>query len=239
MEHRPRLAPIKPEHLDILPDRMKKLGVDERGFVVPWFVDWRDGTPIFQAYDRRKYIAAINERRCWLCGDKLGAYMTFVAGPMCGINRTSAEPPCHHACATFAAKACPFLTTPHAVRREGALKGQDKKSPGGDAIERNPGVTLLWTTKSYRMQRVSNGHVVRLGTPTKIEFWAKGRPAELAELDESVRTGLPILQAAAETDGSDAQRELKELAKTFNDLVEGALGAGLPTLSTYCARVIL
>ncbi|MBC6444599.1 MAG: hypothetical protein GDA50_04095 [Alphaproteobacteria bacterium GM202ARS2] len=234
-----RFAPIKPQHLDILPDRMKKLGVDERGYIVPWFVDWVDGKPVFQAYDPLKYKIAIEENRCWLSGDKLGAYKTFVVGPMCGINRTSAEPPSHHDCATFAAKACPFLTTPHAVRRQGPLQGQDIKSPGGHPIKRNPGVTLLWTTKSYQVQKVDNGYIIRMGRPTNIEFWAKGTPAKLAQVEDSVRTGLPVLHDAARVEGREALQLLQRMAATFNDRVHAVLGERLPTLNAYCARVFL
>lgn len=88
--------------LEAPPDRIRKLAI-YRGFPVPWFVDWvpasQDGgtvlIPEFRAMDGEKLVAAINQRLCWVCGEGLGKFMTFVAGPMCGINRTSAEPPSH------------------------------------------------------------------------------------------------------------------------------------------------
>jgi hypothetical protein len=35
---------------------------------------------------------------------------SFVVGPMCGINRNSAEPPSHKECAQWSARNCPFLS---------------------------------------------------------------------------------------------------------------------------------
>jgi hypothetical protein len=102
---------IRPE-LEALPSRMKTLPVDERGYPVPWFVDWVDGKPEFRAMDGNKWESAVRYRLCWVCGGTLGVNKSFVAGPMCGINRTSAEPPCHLECATWSARNCPFLKNP-------------------------------------------------------------------------------------------------------------------------------
>src|SRR6516164_3611940 len=101
--------------LEPLPDKLKHLPIDERGYPVPWFVDWVDGKPEFRAMDGRKFRDAIKKRLCWVCGDRLGINLAFLAGPMCGINRTSAEPPSHYICAAWSARNCPFLNNPHAV----------------------------------------------------------------------------------------------------------------------------
>jgi len=98
------------------PERMKGQPEDARGFPVPWFVAWKDGAPIFQAADARKWAKAVKEKRCWLCGKTLGVHHAFVIGPMCGVNRVTAEPPSHRECAEYALKACPFLSRPAAKR---------------------------------------------------------------------------------------------------------------------------
>jgi hypothetical protein len=87
---------------DTLPKTMRKLPL-ERGFPVPWFVDWIDGKPEFRAMNPQRYRSAIRERLCWVCGEKIGISLCFVAGPMCGINRTSSEPPSHIDCARWSA----------------------------------------------------------------------------------------------------------------------------------------
>jgi hypothetical protein len=99
---------------------MRHLPIDERGYPVPWFVAWLpDGKPEFRAMDRTKWFRAIREKLCWVCGGKLGVNVCFVAGPMCGINRTSSEPPSHLECARYSSRNCPFLNNPRMVRRGG------------------------------------------------------------------------------------------------------------------------
>jgi hypothetical protein len=51
---------------------MSDLPVDERGFPVPWFVAWFDGKPEFRAMDGLKWIRAVREHLCWVCGGRLG-----------------------------------------------------------------------------------------------------------------------------------------------------------------------
>src|SRR5262245_56582120 len=145
-----------------LPKRMQHLPINERGYPVPWFVAWLDaagkraepgtGTPDFRVVDTPKVGDAIRNKRCWLCGGPLGKYMSFVIGPMCAVNRVSSEPPCHHDCARYAVEACPFLTQPR-MRRNKEDMPDGHEHPGGIMIERNPGVTLIWTTFSYRVVR--------------------------------------------------------------------------------------
>lgn len=182
---------LRPE-LGTLPGRISTLPIF-RGFPTPWFVDYVDGVPEFRAMDPRKWERAVRDKMCWVCGEKLGRFMTFVAGPMCGINRTSAEPPCHYECAAWSAKFCPFLSRPHASRRDASDLGSFKDGPG-HAIERNPGVTLLWTTLSYRVfGDGKGGHLINMGPPTATEWWAEGKSANRRQVEESISGGLPIL----------------------------------------------
>src|SRR4029077_8964998 len=113
----PETLVTRPE-LEPLPERMRHLPVNSKGYPVPWFVAWVDGQPEFRAMDGAKFRRAIREKLCWVCGGKLGVYVCLVAGPMCGINRTSSEPPCHLECAQWSARNCPFLSNPRQVRRE-------------------------------------------------------------------------------------------------------------------------
>jgi len=67
--------------LEALPARLHFLPVDERGYPVPWFVAWRDGKPEFRAMDGEKWVRAVAQRLCWVCGEQLGNWLTFVIGP--------------------------------------------------------------------------------------------------------------------------------------------------------------
>lgn len=201
-----------------LPKTMKNLPV-VRGFPVPWFVDWVDGKPEFRAMRFHAYIQAVRERRCWVCGEKTGTSLCFVAGPMCGINRTSSEPPSHPDCGRWSAKNCPFLANPRMVRREDEVINNQstRDTAAGIALTRNPGVAMLWFTRSYEVFNDGRGGaMIQMGSPLAVEWWREGRPATRSEVQESIDGGLPSLEAVARTEsgGLDAlNRQVNAFAK--------------------------
>jgi hypothetical protein len=177
---------------------MVDLPIDERGYPIPWFVDYLDdGTPEFRAMDARKFKRSVKEKLCWVCGHRLGVHVTFVAGPMCGINRTAPEPPSHRECAEYSARNCPFLNNPRMVRREDGLPEGAAESMAGLGIKRNPGVVMLWHTRQYEVFKVDNGVLIQMGEPESVEWLACGRPATPEEVIESIESGLPNLEAIA------------------------------------------
>lgn len=198
------------------PARIKSLKLcPVRAIPVPWFVAWIDGVPEFRVAEPEKRMLALRDRLCWVCGEKMGKRITFLIGPMCGINHTTAEPGCHKDCATWSAQNCPFLSKPQMVRRENDMP--ESVSPGGHMIARNPGVMLLWTTLGFRLFGDGRGGLlVEVGPPLEVGFWRLGRAATRAEIEESVRTGLPALEAmAAQEEGG-----LAELARRHAEFVK-------------------
>jgi hypothetical protein len=204
-----------------IPDKMRHLPIDERGFPVPKFVPWIDGKPEFRGMDGRHLKECITHKRCWLCGQPLGVHMVFVIGPMCAVNRNTSEPPCHHSCAMYAVQACPFLTQPKMRRNE-------KDMPEGDVaglmIKRNPGVTVLWTTRSYKVVKDTGGAGVlfRIGDPEEIKYFSQGRQATHEEIMESINSGMPILWEHAKQDGIAALAELNKMYDEAMKLVPAA-----------------
>ncbi len=196
--------------LPAAPLRILQLPVDKRGYPVPWFVSWVENEPEFRAMDRDKFRRAIKEKRCWVCGELLGINLAFVIGPMCAINKISSEPPSYRECALYSVKGCPFLTKPQMVRRENDLPEGVRDNIAGVGIMRNPGVAMVWVTKSYRVIKVSNGYLLEVGDPIQVLCFAEGREATKKEIEESVRTGLPLLMEAAGADGDDAIKEAGE-----------------------------
>jgi hypothetical protein len=191
---------MTPIDLSTLPRYMRDLPLDERGYPVPWFVDWKNGKPEFRSMDRAKWIRAVKEKLCWVCGGKLGVHVTFVAGPMCGINRTSSEPPCHHACAQWSAINCPFLANPRAVRREDEVINNvaTAEKQAGFIIARNPGVAMLWNSRTYEIFFDPAGKpLLMFGDPESVEWYANGRVATAAEVRASIDSGLPFLEEIA------------------------------------------
>lgn len=192
---------------------------DRRGFPVPWFVAWVDGVPDFRTVGVGKVELATKFGLCWVCGLELvHQRAAYVAGPMCGVNRVSSEPPSHVACARFAARACPFLVRPAMRRAAGETEGA--VGPAGVMIERNPGVAMLWISGSLALPfDVPNGRLFRLPDPLAVEWYAQGRAASRAEVQASVESGLPVLMESAEAEGRDAVRELVECVRAFAPLL--------------------
>jgi ferredoxin len=200
--------------LPALPQRMNALPVDERGYPVPWFVAYIDGKPDFRAIRPGGINSAINRRTCWLCGQPLGVKMVFVIGPMCAVNRVTSEPPSHRDCAEFAVQACPFLTHPMAKRNEHDLPVHGKQ-PAGIHLDRNPGATCLWSTRSFTRFNAPGGMLIELGPPESVSWWAHGREATREEVLTSVDTGMPHLLALAQKEGRDSVAALDRQYREF------------------------
>lgn len=203
-----------------LPRRLIGRPIDHRGFPVPWFVTQKtdDGRWNFVVLDRAQILRAQRLRLCWICGQQLGRFGTFVVGPITGITMAAGEPPAHLDCATFAAKACPFLVNP-SMRRNDVQRGDANESFGGVPLEHNPGVIALWSCTKWQVQRAHVGHIFRLPKPTSLSFWAEGRRASPAEIERSIHLGLPkIIEIAAE-EGAGSLRDLATACQAYRNLL--------------------
>jgi hypothetical protein len=201
-----------------MPERLARRPVSERGFPVPWFVSFIGGKWDFVNLDPNKIGEAYHRNLCFLCGGTLGRFKAFVIGPMCSINRISAEPPAHKECAEYAVRACPFLARPNAKRNE-AAHVQSADTIPGIAIEHNPGATLIWVTKHFKPINVRGGALFQLGPPVEVLWFAEGRQATRAEIDAAIAKGLPLLRKAAERDGPEGMRELDAFIKRAEKLL--------------------
>lgn len=207
--------------------RIERLPV-HRGYPVPWFVAWLDndgsptgrgeGTPDFRVLAPRARMEAHRDSLCWICGGHLGAHRAFVAGPMCAVNRTSGEPPSHVDCAEWAVRACPFMVRPAMRRREAGLPDDVETLPG-IALDRNPGVSLIWVTRRYRVRPTDDGFLFDMGDPERVEFYAEGRPATRAEVEASLESGLPALRDLADLQGPRAVKMLDAYVERTRELL--------------------
>lgn len=205
------LKPMPP-----LPARIARLPIAPNGYPQLWFVSIIDGKPDFRIADTKKLYLCVQRKLCWVCGEPLGVHMCFVIGPMCTVNRVSADPPAHWDCAEFSVKACPFLTRPHMVRREDELSDSMKGNTAGIMIERNPGVMAVWNTKSYKLRRdQGKGVLFALGPAEEVTWWREGRPATRIEVLEGFKTGMPILRNMC-----DDEKSLKALKGCYDEAMK-------------------
>jgi len=186
------------------PPGVAQLPRDKHGRPIPWFVHVDgDGVPDFRVIERGRIADAYRFERCWTCGQPRGRHAAFVVGPMCAVNRVSAEPPSHLECAVFAAQACPFLTTPSMVRRERGMEEHAK--PAGVMLTRNPGVALVWSSRTWKPFKAPGGALFDIGDATATRWFALGRTATRDEVLAAIDAGLPALREMADAEGAGAQ----------------------------------
>jgi hypothetical protein len=166
------------------PERIAALPVF-RGEPVPWFVAYPDGPegePEFRIADRKKWILAVQQNVCWICGQRLDAYLAFVLEPSGGITRTTIEPACHRDCAEWAICHAPLRKT---------------------------GVSLLWATRSFSLVRgTDQRYQIRVGDPIEVLCFIEGRRATRQEIDEAIAEVMPQL---LQEDEADVRQQVAEL----------------------------
>lgn len=186
-----------------IPARMANRPVSRQGYPVPHFVGKVNGEWDFRVIYPDTVINCMRRSTCWMCGQPLGAYRVFVAGPMCVATRTSAEPPCHLECARYAAVACPFLSQPRMRRNDKDLP-EGHTAPPGVGIMRNPGVAAVYVTRSWKPFRDGRGGVlIRMGDPMRVEWYVERRPATRQEVTDSISSGAVLLVKESPPDEYD------------------------------------
>jgi hypothetical protein len=97
-------------------------------------------------------------------------------------------------------------------------------------ISHNPGVAMLWVTKTYRLFEVPDdavreagaqpGVLFAIGAPVAIRFYREGRAATRAEIEAAIAKGLPYLRETAASQGPAAVAALLEQLQAFERLLE-------------------
>lgn len=95
-----------------MPENMKDLQVDKRGFPAPYIV-LRDnqGVPKFTINDDRKVEECIKDNLCSICGKTMGEDMWMIGGPLSAFHPQGAyvDIPTHKDCGEYALQVCPYL----------------------------------------------------------------------------------------------------------------------------------
>jgi len=207
-----------------VPARLAGRPRDRHQRLVPYFVAYVDGRPDHRIADQDRLRDAVRFNACFLCGDTLGAYQTFVIGVMCTINRISAEPPAHKDCAEYTVKVCPFLTHPAMRRRPDLPEGT--VAPDGKMDPRNPGVCATWTVRSWSKR--PEMLLFDLGEPTSVDWWREGRLATYSEALDALVSGHEVLEKEAAQDDHPRQAiaALEEQYWTATNYLPGNFAGG-------------
>jgi hypothetical protein len=164
-----------------MPAGVAALPRDKVGYPIPWSVaTLPDGTRDFRVIDGAKFEDAILFQICWICGNPLGRYGTFNISVMSTVSQLAAEPPSHQACAEYAARVCPFLANPGMRFRGDGLP--DGCAAIAGTLLRNPIVTVLWSSWTWRPVMTFEGIVFDIGDNAGIQWFTRGRLATREEV---------------------------------------------------------
>ena len=191
-----------------MPSQIRALPVSEHGYPVPYFVARIEGKYDFRVIDPLKMRACIANKRCWICGQTLGRYKSFSSGPLIVVTKHSAEPPSHRDCAEFAARTCPFMVHPRAQYRSPDIPDTTVNTM---MIAENPGVTVIWTTAGYEIQRHHDDLVFIPQEASAVQWFTEGRPATREEAEDGLAHSLNNA-ITANKDFPDTIRHLMENA---------------------------
>lgn len=176
-----------------IPDRMKHLERDPRGYPVPAMA-FRDlaGKPHFTITDEVKRRELITRDCCSICGTKLLRGRWLVGGPLSAFHDRGAylDPPMHHECMTYAMQVCPYLAVPkYRNRIEAGTLSDDDPTPimldPNTVPDKPPLFVCVMTTGQKLVARDPvRIYVIPKRPYLRVEFWRDG--VQLAE-DEGMR----------------------------------------------------
>jgi hypothetical protein len=190
-----------------MPDLIAALERDHRGLPIAWFVRRPADGPIdFRVMDMDRHRQALQERRCWVCGEPLDKEMAFVGGPLSAAQRLYSDPPAHPECAEFSAKVCPFLAIPTAHRREANKPADLDYIPG--QVASNPEVVGILISDGF--EPIGMG-VIRANPAIRILWYHEGREASRREIKAAIHAALQREEVRTSANAAGIRRMAKGL----------------------------
>jgi hypothetical protein len=164
-----------------VPDRMKHLERDHRGYPIP-FIVFRDddGKPHFTINDEHKVMRCKRNDICPICGRELMRGRWFLGGPMSAFHPAGAyiDPPMHHECMRFAVQTCPYLINAKYEKRiDGKTLDMNKATGVITLIDPTMDPTrpkIFVAAMAVGQTIVDNGYVVPKHPYRGLEFWRDG-----------------------------------------------------------------
>lgn len=207
-----------------VPERMKGLPRDGRGFPIPVIVQ-RDsnGLAMFAVNDTRKQVECVKKKLCGICGGRLGKELWFTGGPLSAFHPGGcyADPAMHYECVVFALQVCPYLamseyrskmdaqfkSVRERVRKAGVLDVVDDT-----VLPDRPKVFVLVQAFGQQVsERPGRRFLVKPLRPYhKVEFWRHGLQLPPAE-------GLELVRRSHDLQWSDVEAALRLVSASTVD----------------------
>jgi hypothetical protein len=164
-----------------VPDRMKHLDRDHRGYPIP-FIVYRDddNKPHFTINNENKVTMCKAEEICAICGHGLLRGRWFLGGPMSAFHPHGAyiDPPLHHECMRFAVQTCPYLISAKYTKRiDGNTLDRNKATGVVSIIDPTLDPTrpkVFVAVMAVGQTLTDNGYIVPKHPYRGLEFWKDG-----------------------------------------------------------------
>ncbi len=102
-----------------IPEKMKEMEFDPRGYPIPFVILRGNNKSYFQVNDERKVNEAIEKNLCAICGKPMEDDTWLVGGPLSAFHPHGAyiDTCTHQDCLHYALKVCPYLAVPNYKKR--------------------------------------------------------------------------------------------------------------------------
>jgi hypothetical protein len=164
-----------------IPERMRELPLDSRGYPIPVIV-YRDtdGKPHFTINDSRAVDRVIRYDLCAICGTKLWRGRWFVGGPGSAFHEHGAylDPPLHAECCEYALQVCPYLAAPKYAKRIDAKTLNPAKLNAALLVDhtQDPNRPETFVAVLARGQKMTdNGYFRPVRPYIAVHYWRAGK----------------------------------------------------------------
>lgn len=166
-----------------------------KGFIVPYIVVTKDGTPYFKINDTNKVNHCINNDLCSICGGKMDEDKWMVGGPASSFAQGGyfVDIPVHKECGEYALKTCPYMAYTQYTAKGVDQEKIEKLFPG--TLFYNPTKDqnrlkyfVFFKIESYQAKRAQGLPYELLIIPQRpyleIEYWRDGERIPMIKVAE-------------------------------------------------------
>lgn len=190
-----------------MPERVKKLSRDPRGFPIPYVILVDENGAHFKINDESKVQKALKYKLCAICGYGMkSGDMWLAGGPLSAFHPDGAfnDTPMHYECGKYALQVCPFLAAKGWKDSEIATINAIKKVADTSRAYVNPtqmpGLPICFgyvQISGFKVKTPQAG--VRYVMPDKpyrsIEFWKNGERIDASIAVPLIRKAHPVIVA--------------------------------------------
>lgn len=172
------LPPPKDWRTVPMPGRIAVLPRDVRGYPIFFAIQPPDGAKDGDVVDFRvlsvsHHFLCAQQRRCAICGTRVGSSLFWIGGPMCVQNRVFGDGFMHEECARYSLRVCPYLTIDTKVYSHRPVTDARAGETQGDvnAILTKPQRVVVYRCREYHLSPAVGGkHLYRV-PPGGVAEW--------------------------------------------------------------------